>query len=55
MNMSVEERIKCCRIIEKMEQQIEYTKKLGLKNNSRFYEKSKSYDEVSTNSEVVKC
>ena len=29
--MSVAERIRCCRLIEKMEQNVEYAEKLGVK------------------------
>lgn len=35
--MNIEQRIRICRLIEKMEQQADYSKKLGLVNVSSFY------------------
>ena len=34
--MNVDERMRMCRIIEKMEEQKEYSKRLGLENNSYY-------------------
>ena len=52
--MSVAERIRYCRLIEKMEQNVEYAEKLGLSNSSSFREKNKSYSERKLESEVEK-
>lgn len=52
--MSVAERIRCCRLIEKMEQNVEYAEKLGLSNSSSFREKTKAYSEVKLKREVEK-
>ena len=52
--MSVAERIRCCRLIEKMERDVEYAKKLGLSNSSSFRENNKSYSESKLESEVGK-
>ena len=35
--MNIEQRIRICRLLEKMEQQADYSKKLGLANVSSFY------------------
>ena len=35
--MSIQERMRMCRLIEQMEQQKEYIKKLDLENQSTFY------------------
>lgn len=37
--MSVEQRIMLCRLLEKMDDQWEYGKKIGLENVSRFHGK----------------
>ena len=52
--MSVAERIRRCRLIEKMEQNVEYAEKLGLSNSSSFREKNRAYLEVKLKSEVEK-
>lgn len=35
--MPVKQRIRICRLIEKMQEQKEYSKKLGLEDRSRFH------------------
>jgi len=50
--MSVVERVRRCRLIEKMEQDVEYAKRLGLVNDSSFYEKTKSLYEINKESEM---
>ena len=37
--MCVKERIKLCRLLDKMEEQKEYSQKLGLENASTFHKK----------------
>lgn len=54
VNMTVKERVRYCRVIEKMELHAEYTKKLGLKNNSNFYDRNKIYYDENVKCEVVK-
>lgn len=50
--MSVAERMRRCRLIEKMERDVEYAKRLGLVNNSSFYKKTKSLYEINAESEM---
>ena len=52
--MTVEERIRHCRIIEKMEQNLQFAEKLGLSNSSSFRESSKMHYEFKIKSEVEK-
>ena len=52
--MIVEERIRRCRIIEKMEQNIEYAEKLGMINSSSFREINKMHYEFKGKREVEK-
>lgn len=52
--MSVAERIRYCRLIEKMEENVEYAEKLGLSNSSSFREKPMVCSEMKLESEVEK-
>ena len=52
VDMSVVERVRRCRLIEKMEQDVEHAKRLGLVNDSSFYEKTKSSYEINKESEM---
>ena len=52
--MIVEERIRRCRIIEKMERNIEWAEKLGLSNSSTFREINKIHYNYKVKREVEK-
>ena len=44
--MTVTERLKRCRLIEKIKKDEEYAKRLGVSNVSRLCVRNKTYDEI---------
>ena len=54
IQMTVAERVRRCRVIEKMEQNVEYAEKLGLSKSSSFRRETTKYYNWKIKSEVEK-